>query len=77
MNAKAPAIVSLGTVALIDAIKEGSAEAKTELLRRVAKGSRFAVKAARKMGLLADNEAAADPSADDIVKELKKAAGKK
>ena len=35
MNAKAPAIVSLGTVALIDAIKEGSAEAKTELLRRV------------------------------------------
>jgi hypothetical protein len=42
--------VTFGTKALVDAIASGSDAAKAELLRRAAKGSRFANRACKETG---------------------------
>lgn len=74
--------INMSTAALVDAACTGITDAKHELERRAAKGSRFAIKALKMIG--AAPEPATEPvteeaaaSADEIVAALATAAGEK
>lgn len=85
MNATAqatPSFINMGTVALVESINAGAEGAKQELMRRVAKGSRFAIKAAKKLGLTENQASAAEAdtssdveSPDDIIEALRDVSG--
>lgn len=78
--------INMGTAQLVEAIDAGITDAKHELERRAAKGSRFAIKALKRIGanIQPATEPATEPvteggaaSADEIVAALATAAGEK
>lgn len=66
MNATAtPSFINMGTKELAEHISNGVEDATKELMRRAAKGSRFAIKAAKKLGLMPAEAKAPDTPAPD------------
>ena len=64
-TATAPTVsfINMGTKELVEHIANGVEDAKNELMRRVAKGSRFAIKAAKKLGFVTAEAKATEPAA--------------
>jgi hypothetical protein len=84
-TATAPTVsfINMGTKELVEHITNGVEDAKNELMRRVTKGSRFAIKAAKKLGLIATEAKPTEATApsdtainpDELVDALRAASG--